>query len=130
MNKSGRAGARGEVAVQNCLQATFPLVERRAKQGAKDRGDIGGVCPHVVIEVKHCPKRYEIAEWLKEADREGVNDSAELTAVWFKIRGKADPLDWPVMMRGRFFIKLLTMWADAYVPKSPPSDGSEQLSLF
>jgi hypothetical protein len=106
-----QAGTKGETAVVSRLLPTFPMAERRAKQGNQDRGDIGGVCPRVVIEVKHAPKRYEISEWLKEADREGINDRAELAVVWFKIKGTTDPLDWPVMMRGRFFVPLLSMYA-------------------
>lgn len=111
MNKAGRDGTKGENAVVECLRPVFPMAERRAKQGNKDRGDIGGVCPRLVIEVKHAPKRYEISEWLKEADVEGDNDNAELAVVWFKIKGVTDPLQWPVMMRGRDFLPLLQLFA-------------------
>jgi hypothetical protein len=111
-NRAQQDGTKGESAVVLRLLPYFPMAERRAKQGVKDRGDVGGICPHVVIEVKHAPKRYEISEWLKEADREGVNDSAELVVVWFKIKGTTDPLDWPVMMRGRQFLPLLRLYAE------------------
>lgn len=110
-NGSMAKGTSAESAVVRCLAPLWPMAERRAKQGAKDRGDVGGVIPHLVIEVKARPKRYEIAEWLKEADIEGLNDNAELAVVWFKLKGKTDPLDWPVMMRGRFFVPLLQKWS-------------------
>lgn len=112
----------------SCLRPFYPMAERRAKQGNKDRGDVGGVCPRLVIEVKHAPKRYEISEWLKEADRESINDSAELSVVWFKIKGTTDPLDWPVMMRGRYFLKMLALWTQAQT--FTRLDESEQLKLF
>jgi hypothetical protein len=112
MNRALASGTKGENAVVGCLRPIYPMAERRAKQGSLDRGDIGGVAPGVVIEVKHAPKRYEISEWLKEADREGRNDNADLAVVWFKIKGTQDPLDWPVMMRGRFFIPVLQEWTN------------------
>jgi hypothetical protein len=130
-NRSGRNGTLGETAVVRCLRRLYPMAERRAKQGTKDRGDICGICPHLVIEVKHCPKRYEISQWLKECDVECINDSAELGVVWFKLKGTTDPLDWPVMMRGSYFLKLLALWTNAHLEMtSPIDDGSEQLSLF
>jgi hypothetical protein len=110
MTRAMQDGTKGEVAVVETLKPFHPLVGRRAKEGWRDRGDIGGIAPHLVIEVKHAPKRYEISEWLKEADREAVNDSAELAVVWFKIKGTTNPLDWPVMMRGRFFVPVLQLW--------------------
>jgi hypothetical protein len=110
MTQSGRKGTDGENAVVTALRPTFPMAERRAKQGNRDRGDVGGVAPHVVIEVKAAPAGYRIGEWLKEADVEGQNDNANLAVVWFKLKGKGNPLDWPVMMRGSFFIPMLEVW--------------------
>jgi hypothetical protein len=107
-----RNGTKGERLIVNALLPYYPMAERRAKQGSKDRGDVGGIAPHVVIEAKYAPKRYEISQWLKEADQEGLNDQADLAAVWFKIKGTDDPLKWPVMMRGGFFIPLLRLWTN------------------
>jgi hypothetical protein len=112
-NSATRDGTRGETAIVNALLPHYAMAERRAKQGVKDRGDIGGIAPKLVIEAKHAPKRYEISEWLKEADQEGINDQADLAVVWFKIKGTADPLRWPVMMRGAYFIPLLRLWTDS-----------------
>ena len=128
VNRAGVKGALGETAVVSALLPHFPMAERRAKQGSKDRGDIGGVCARVVIEVKHAPKRYEISEWLKEADREGINDSAELSVVWFKIKGTTNPLDWPVMMRGRLFLPLLQRHVAEH--SSAVVNGKDQLKLI
>jgi hypothetical protein len=100
------------------------MAERRTKQGSKDRGDVGGVCARLVVEVKHAPKRYEISEWLKEADREAINDDAELAVVWFKLKGTTDPREWPVMMRGRYFLELLRGWT------AERGVEAQQLSLF
>jgi hypothetical protein len=117
VNRPLADGTKGEVAIVRTLKPFYPLADRRAKQGFKDRGDIGGIAPGLVIESKHCPKSYAIAEWLKETDREVINEQADaglevepLGCVWFKLKGTTNPLDWPVMMRGRFFIPLLLQW--------------------
>jgi hypothetical protein len=109
-NRPVASGTRGETAIVSALLPFYPMAERRAKQGFRDRGDIGGIAPGFVIESKHCPRRYEIAEWLKECDREMANDSADVGVVWFKLKGTTDPLEWPVMMRGRVFVPLLRKW--------------------
>lgn len=52
-------------------------IERRAKSGAKDRGDIAGVKTvaggHVVIEAKNV-SRDNLPQWIKEAEIERKND--------------------------------------------------------
>ena len=52
-------------------------IERRAKTGAKDRGDIAGVKTvaggHVVVEVKN-HSRDNLPQWIKEAEVERQND--------------------------------------------------------
>jgi hypothetical protein len=111
MSRNVAKGTAAETAVVRALRLMWPMAERRAKTGSQDRGDIGGVVPGLVVEVKNCA-RLEIAEWLKEVDAETDNAGADLGVCWFKLRGYADPLDWPVMMRGRFFIPLLERWAN------------------
>jgi hypothetical protein len=86
------------------------MAERRAKAGAMDRGDIGGIDPRLVLEVKSWAS-YDIPGWLRETDAEVRNARADLGAVWFKLKGKRDPMEWPVLMRGRYFIPLLQAWA-------------------
>lgn len=65
-------------------------IERRTKNGSKDRGDIGGVRTHagrrVVIEVKNTAK-YSIGTWLAEAETERINDGADIAVVVAKRPG-------------------------------------------
>jgi hypothetical protein len=113
VSRAGDRGRDGENLIVEVLRsAGYPNAERRRQGGAYDRGDIAGV-PDVVIEAKAAPARYEISEWLKECDKETANDDAHLGVVWFKLRGSRDPLQWPVMMRGRLFLPLLERWTDA-----------------
>lgn len=61
-------------------------IERRAKSGAKDRGDITGVIANgnrVVIECKDVAK-LNLAGWVKEADIERGNDDAAIGVVVHK----------------------------------------------
>ena len=109
-NRALAKGTWAESAVVKVLQPHYPMAERRAKTGAADRGDIGGVHPSLVLEVKSHAS-YDIPGWLREADLEARNAKADLAAVWFKLKGKSDPLEWPVMLRGRMFIPLLAAWA-------------------
>jgi hypothetical protein len=83
----------------------FPNAERRALNGNADRGDVAGV-PGVVIEVKNAA-RVELAQWLDEALREGRNANAQVSAVWFKRRGKGSPGQWFVTMTGEQFTRLI-----------------------
>lgn len=69
-------------------------IERRAKCGTKDRGDVSGVRfrgRRFVLEMKNC-KRMELAAWVDEAEVEAGNDDAPFFAVVHKRkgRGKAD----------------------------------------
>lgn len=89
------AGTRFERAVADYLAAHIDdRIDRRAKTGSKDRGDIGGVrTPHggrVVVECKDV-SRTALAEWVGEADTERGNDVALVGVVIHKRRGTADP---------------------------------------
>ena len=111
MSRAGDKGRDGENRIcQALITAGYPQAERRRTNGVNDRGDICGVHPGLVIEAKAAPARYEIAEWLKETDVEVANAKAELGVCWFKLRGTQDPLRWPVMMRGSFFLPMLARW--------------------
>lgn len=97
------AGTRFESLVAAFLRAALAddRIERRAKTGAKDRGDIGGVrCARgrVVIEAKDYGGRVEIGPWLTEAEVERGNDDAAVGLVVAKRRGTADPRDQIVIM--------------------------------
>lgn len=65
-------------------------IERRAKTGAKDRGDITGIRTvtgeRVVIECKDVTK-LNLSGWVNEADIERGNDDAAVGVVVHKRRG-------------------------------------------
>lgn len=84
-------------------------IERRAKTGYKDRGDIAGIMwrgMRVVLECKN-HRRQELARWMEEAKEEAGNDGAGLWAVVHKRRGKAKAARQYVTMDLRTFAALL-----------------------
>lgn len=107
MNRSKIKGTAAESAVRDYLKdCGYTQTERLALSGARDRGDITGVDPRVVIEVK-AAKQFEIGPWLKEAAVETANAGAEVGVVWIKRRGFSSPGKWIVSMEGDTFIRLL-----------------------
>lgn len=80
-------------------------IERRAKTGAKDRGDIGGVRVHgqrLVLEVKNT-SRINLAGWAAEAEIERGNDDALAGVTIHKRHGKGQPADqWVTMTLADF----------------------------
>lgn len=110
--KSARqAGARFERAVADYLATHVDdRIDRRAKTGAKDRGDIGGLRhmgQRVVIEAKDT-SRWTPGAWLEEADIERGNDDAGVGLVIAKRRGHGDPGDQIVMLTLADLVSLLT----------------------
>lgn len=69
-------------------------IERRAKSGAKDRGDVGGVrTPHghrLVVECKNAA-RTDLPGWMREAELEAGNDDAIAGVVVAKRQRTTDP---------------------------------------
>ena len=68
------AGTRFETLIATALAAALDddRIERRARNGAKDRGDVGGIRLHgqrVVIECKDCTAP-RLPEWTAEAQLE------------------------------------------------------------
>ena len=106
------AGARFERSIADCLATHVDdRIDRRAKTGAKDKGDIGGLRhmgQRVVIEAKDYGGRYQVGTWLTEAEIERGNDDAGVGLVIAKRRGTADPLDQTVLMTVRDLISLIT----------------------
>lgn len=85
-------------------------IERRAKTGSKDKGDIGGVRTirggRVVIEVKNV-SRDNLPAWIREAEVERGNDDAVVGVVVHKARGVGDPARQYVSMTLETFALLL-----------------------
>lgn len=86
-----KAGSAFEKAVARYLAWALddPRIERRTRNGAKDRGDINGVMldgQRVVVECKNTAK-LNVPEHLREADEEMRNDDATFNAVVQKRRG-------------------------------------------
>lgn len=109
-----KAGAFMESLVANFLafRLADDRIERRAKNGAKDRGDIAGVRMigggRVVIEVKnYSSDRIQVAAWLREAEAERGNDDAEVGVVVTKASRTANPADQIVFMTLETFARLL-----------------------
>ncbi len=114
MTASKRKGTAWESTIVDYLRgAGAPHAERRALNGAKDRGDVAGI-PGVVIEAKNA-KTVELGVWLDEAHAERANDGADIGVVWFKRRGRTSPAAGYVLMDGATLIQLLT--AAGYVAK-------------
>lgn len=106
MTTSRRRGTRWETAIVDHLRTRgAPHAERRARNGARDRGDIAGI-PGVVIEAKN-EKAITLASYLDEANLEATNDGARIGAAWIKRRGRTCPGSGYVLMDGATFLKLL-----------------------
>jgi hypothetical protein len=91
-NPNGRKGAMAETqAVDYLRENGFPEAERRVTNGAKDRGDIGGIA-NFVGEVKN-EKTINLPEYLRELAVEIENAGAEFGACIVK-RRNASVKDW------------------------------------
>lgn len=86
-------------------------IDRRVKNGAKDRGDIGGLRHmggRVVIEAKDYGGRLMPGPWIAEAETERGNDDALAGLVIAKRRGTTDPGQQFVLMTVNDLTALLT----------------------
>lgn len=106
-----KAGTAFERLVADYLANTVDdRIDRRAKTGAADKGDIAGVRTpwndKVVLECKNTT-RTNLSGWIKEAEQERINDQAYIAAVVHKRTGKATPADQYVTMTLENFAKLL-----------------------
>lgn len=78
----------------------FPFTDRRVKNGAKDKGDIGGVgttAGRLVFECKNTSK-ISLGTWAAEAETERVNDEALAGVIVHKRHGKGQAKDQWVTM--------------------------------
>jgi len=100
-----KAGSRFETLVASYLAEALDddRIERRARTGAKDRGDIAGVRHmggRVVIEAKDCA-RPQLSAWAAEAEIERGNDDAVAGLIVHKRHGRGDPADqWVTLTLG------------------------------
>ena len=106
------AGSRFEQAVADYLaREVDDRIERRVRNGNKDRGDISGVRTvlgeRLVLECKDYGGVYHVGEWLTEAETERGNDDAVAGVVVAKRRGKSDPADAVVFMTLEAFARLV-----------------------
>jgi hypothetical protein len=106
-----KAGTRFERHIADCLAHHIDdRIDRRAKTGAKDKGDIAGwrhAGLRIVAELKDTT-RLSIGDWVHEADVERGNDDADLAVVIHKRRGHGHPLDQYVTTTLRDLVTLLT----------------------
>lgn len=107
-----QAGAAFERLIADHLKAALndDRIDRRTRNGAKDRGDIGGLVhmgQRIVVEVKNTA-RWEPGAWLTEAETERRNDDAGVAMVIAKRHGKGQPGDQVVLMTVRDLAALLT----------------------
>ena len=101
-----RKGTTWESAIVDYLRGRGAIhAERRALNGASDRGDIAGV-PSVVMEAKNAAS-VKLGVWVSEMRAEVANDGAAVGAVWIKRRGKSSPGDGYVVITGDDWVTLL-----------------------
>ncbi|HLL68836.1 MAG TPA: hypothetical protein VK453_24450 [Micromonosporaceae bacterium] len=106
MNRNKKAGTAWESAIVAFLRTNgAPHCERRASNGAFDRGDITGI-PGVVIEAKS--GAFHMAAWDAEVRAEMTNDAASIGVVWAKRAGKTSPADGYLIMPPVVGLRLLT----------------------
>lgn len=105
------AGTRFETEAVTYLAAHYDdVIERRAKTGGKDRGDISGwrfAGRRIVAEVKNV-SRLNLAGWVTEAETERLNDDATVGLVIHKRHGNGDPGEQYVTLTLRDLVALLT----------------------
>lgn len=85
-------------------------IERRAKNGAKDRGDVSGLIHNgarIVVECKSAA-RIDLAGWAAEAEIERGNDDAVAGIVVHKRHGKGQPGEQWVTMTLADFVSILS----------------------
>lgn len=106
------AGAKFEGDIASYLaQHVDERIERRTRNGAKDRGDISGLRhlgQRVVVECKDYGGRLEPVAWTREAAVEAGNDDALLGVVAAKRRGTTDPSRQWVLMTMADLVALIT----------------------
>lgn len=106
-----KAGTALETLIADYLaQHIDDRIERRTKNGNKDRGDLSGLRhmgQRVVGEIKNTA-RISLGTWAAEAEIERLNDDAIAGLIFHKRHGKGQPGDQWVTMTVRDLVALLT----------------------
>lgn len=110
-SSAAKAGSSLETLVAGYLAAHVDdRIERRVKNGSKDRGDISGLRHmggRIVVEVKNV-RQLALGTWLNEAETERGNDDAIAALVVHKRHGKAAAGEQLATMRLVDLVALLT----------------------
>jgi len=106
------AGSRFERTIADYLATILEddRIDRRVRNGSKDRGDVGGLRIHgqrLVVECKDTTRTC-LAEWTAEAHCEAGNDDALTGVVVHKRKGVGDPGRQWVSMELRDLVALIT----------------------
>lgn len=99
------------VAAYLAVQLGDDRIDRRVRNGVRDRGDIGGLThlgQRVVVECKDYGGRVLVGPWLAEVDVERGHDDAGVGLVVAKRRGTRDPGEQVVLLSLRDLVALLT----------------------
>jgi len=100
-------GYAGERAVVDYLRTVgFKYAERRRAGALKDTGDIVGVSPGLVIEVKN-HSRLALSEWVEQLRQEVENLDAWSGVVIHKKRGTTMVGDWYATMPVSYWVELI-----------------------
>ncbi len=103
MSKQKQKGTAFETLVVSFMRDWWPGAERRAMQGALDKGDL--LLPgeeRFVCELKNVA-RMDLAGWAKEAEVEAINAGAKWGVVIHKRKGRGQPGDqWVTMSLATF----------------------------
>jgi hypothetical protein len=107
-----QAGSRFERTTADYLKDHLSeFIDRKVRTGAKDTGDIANVRTasgrRVAVECKDYGGRLNLAEWVREAEAERVNDGADVGLVVAKRRGTAKPGEQWVILTVDGLIELL-----------------------
>lgn len=133
MGASQAKGARWAASVRDWLGNWFHGVEKRALEGALDRGDIAGL-PNAIIEAKCPAPKYLMATMsvaILEASQEQANAGASVGFAVIKRPGKTSPGSayWLVTPES---VPTILAWAAAHAGRSLDRvvycDGCEQRS--
>ena len=107
-----QAGSRFERTTADYLRDKLSeFIDRKVRTGAKDTGDIANVRTakgrKVAVECKDYGGQLKLAEWVREAEVERLNDGASVGLVVAKRRGTAQPGEQWVILTVDGLIELL-----------------------